>query len=90
MATSAKMLLYGVGFVMDTMLLVITVIWSDPMWRGLFAAVNGMYYSQKPAFDTGILVVIPGIFYGMLAVIWFAMLYCLLTAPVNDVTYPYG
>ena len=90
MATSAKMLLAGIGFVGDTLLLIITVVWSDPMWKGLFMAVNGMYYSTKPVIDPGILVVIPGIFYGMLAVIWFGMLYVLLTLPAGDVTYPYG
>ena len=90
MVTSAKMLLLGIGFVGNTLLLIITVIWSDPLWHGLFQAVHGMYYSSKPVIDPGILVVIPGIFYGMLAVMWFAMLYCLVTAPASDISYPYG
>jgi hypothetical protein len=90
MARSAQMLLYGIGFVADTMILIVTVVWSDPVWKGLFAAVNGMSYGRAPPLDMSIINVIPGIFYGMLAVMWFALLYCVIMAAINQVDYQYG
>jgi hypothetical protein len=90
MTSSPRMLLTGIAFLVNTVVLVISAVFFDPVWSGLTYAIYGIKYSKAPVIDPGITVFIPGLYFGMLLCMWFALLYCVYMESIRREDYPYG
>jgi len=89
MTSSARMLMAGLALVVDTVIIIISAIWSDMIFRPLYAATMGFQYGSKPPLDPGMTLVIPGIYFGMLLCMWFALLYCVYMESIRNEGMPH-
>lgn len=90
MATSAQMLLAGIAFIMDTVVLIVSAIFGDAVFKPLTAWYYSFQYATPPAIDPGIITWIFPVYFLMLILIWFALLLSLYLMVVRDVSYPGG
>jgi hypothetical protein len=90
MATSAQMLLAGIAFMTDTMVLIVSAIFGDAVFKPLLAWYYSFPYTGTTLIDPGIITWIFPMYYLMLILIWFALLLSLFLLSIRDVTYPGG
>ena len=90
MATSAQMLLAGIAFIVDTVVLIVSAIFGDAVFKPLLIWYYSFQYSSPPVIDPGIVTWMPVIYFGMLIIIWFTLLLSMYLMVVRDVTYPGG
>lgn len=90
MASSAAMLLAGLAFITDTVVLIISVVWGTAVFKPLFTWYYSFNYQSAPPIDPGIIWWIGPVYYGMLIAMWFALLYSLYSMSIYRVDYGYG
>jgi hypothetical protein len=84
------MLMAGLALLVDTVVIIISVIWSSAIINPLTTWYYSFQYTSPPPIDPGIITPVWPIYYGMLICIWFALLYCVYAASISEITYPYG
>jgi hypothetical protein len=86
----AMALLSGLALIVDTFVLfTLAWVWSV-IFNPIFSWAASFQYSKAPVLDIGQLTPIPGIFYGLLIVLWIALVACLIYALTSDVDYGFG
>jgi amino acid permease len=87
---AAMALLSGIALIVDTyVLFTIAWVWSV-VFNPIFAWAASFQYGKAPVLDIGLMTPIPGIFYGLLLFLWFALVACLIYALAAEVDYGYG
>jgi hypothetical protein len=90
MAVSARMLLAGLAFMTDTVVLVISAIWADAVFKPLLTWYYSFQYVTTPVIDPGIIWWVFPVYFSMLICMWFALLYSLYALSIQNVNYQYG
>jgi hypothetical protein len=90
MATSAQMLLAGLAFIVDTVVLIVSAIWGDAVFKPLLTWYYSFQYTSPPPLDPGIIWWVPPVYFGMLIAMWLALLYSLYSMSIYQVSYQYG
>jgi hypothetical protein len=90
MATSAQMLMAGLAFIVDTVVLIISAIWGSAIIKPLMTWYYSFQYTSAPPIDPGMIWWIWPVYYFMLILMWFALLYALYSMSISRVDYPYG
>lgn len=90
MATSAQMLLAGLAFITDTVILIVSAIWGSAVFKPLLTWYYSFQYSTAPPIDPGIIWWVFPVYYTMLIAMWFALLYSLYAMSIQRVDYGYG
>jgi hypothetical protein len=90
MATSAQMSLAGIAFIVDTVVLIVSAIFWDAVFKPLTTWYYSFTYSGPPVIDPGIITWIFPVYFLMLILMWFALLLSLYLMVVRDVSYPGG
>jgi hypothetical protein len=84
------MLLAGLAFIVDTVVLLISAIWGDAVFKPLLTWYYSFNYTTTPPLDPGIIWWVPTVYYGMLICMWLALLYSLYAMSIYKVDYQYG
>ena len=87
MATSGQMIAAGIAFVVDTVLLIYFSFIVDKVFQPIVRWAYAFQYSKEPPFDQGIMTWIFPSFYGMLVLMWFALLAGMYLISINRATY---
>lgn len=90
MATSAQMLLAGLAFIVNTLVLIISAVTGDVVFKPILTWYYSFQYTSTPPIDPGIIWWVFPVYYAMLIGIWFALLYSLYSMTVAKVDYQYG
>jgi len=90
MASSSTMLLAGLAFITDTVVLLISAIWGSAVFKPLLTWYYSFNYTSAPPLDPGIIWWVFPVYYGMLIAMWFALLASLYLMSIQRVDYPYG
>ena len=90
MASSSQMLLAGIAYVLCTFTLIWCAFIGDRVFQPIMKWYYSFQYQSPPVIDPGIVTWMPVIYFGMLIIIWFALLLSLYLMVVRDVTYPGG
>ena len=90
MASSSTMLLAGLAFITDTVVLLISAIWGSVVFKPLMTWYYSFNYTSAPPLDPGIIWWIFPVYYGMLIAMWFALLVSLYLMSIQRVDYTYG
>jgi hypothetical protein len=90
MAVSARMLLAGLAFMTDTVVLIISALWADVVFHPLFTWYYSFQYTKTPVIDPGVIWWIGPVYFGMLICMWLALLYSLYAMSIQTVDYQYG
>ena len=90
MASSSTMLLAGLAFIVDTVVLIISAIWGSVVFKPLLTWYYSFNYTSTPPIDQGIIWWVFPVYYGMLIAMWFALLISLYIMSIQRVDYPYG
>ena len=87
---AAMALIAGLALIVDTFVLfTLAWVWSV-IFNPIFSWAASFAYSKKPVLDLGLMTPIPGIFYGLLIVLWIALVLALIYALASNVDYGYG
>jgi hypothetical protein len=86
MASSAQMLLAGIAFMMDTVVLIVSAIFGDAVFKPLLAWYYSFQYASPPVIDPGIITWIFPVYFLMLLLMWFSLLLSLYLMSIRDVT----
>ena len=90
MATAAQMMLAGIAFIVDTVVLIVSAIFGDAVFKPLTSWYYTFQYSSNPVIDPGIITWIFPVYFLMLILMWFALLLSLYLMSIRDVSYPGG
>ena len=90
MASSSQMLLSGLAFIVNTLVLIISAIWGSAVFQPLLTWYYSFEYVSTPPIDPGMIWWVFPAYYGMLIAMWFALLYSLYSMTVSRVDYGYG
>lgn len=90
MASSGQMLLAGLAFITDTVVLIISAIWGSAVIKPLLVWYYSFNYVKAPPLDPGIIWWVFPVYYGMLIAMWIALLISLYYMSISDVTYQQG
>jgi hypothetical protein len=87
MSSSPRMLRAGTYFVVGTPILILLAIIFSPIWEKL----GGWVFASEPGpIDTGLVAIVPTLFYGMILLVWFGLLVGLLYEVIRREDYVYG
>jgi hypothetical protein len=84
------MLLAGLAFIVNTLVLLISAIWGSAVFQPLLTWYYSFEYQSTPVIDPGIIWWVFPVYYGMLIAMWFALLYSLYMMTIQRVDYQYG
>lgn len=84
------MLLAGLAFIVDTVVLLISAIWGSAVYKPLLTWYYSFDYSATPPIDPGTIWWIGAVYYGMLIAMWFALLFSMYAMIIYRVDYRYG
>ena len=90
MASSGAMMLAGLAFVTDTVVLIISAIWGSAVIKPLMTWYYSFNYGTTPALDPGIIWWIWPVYYSMLILMWIALLISLYYMSIVRVNYQQG
>jgi hypothetical protein len=90
MASSGAMLLAGLAFITDTVVLIISAIWGSAVIKPLMTWYYSFNYGTQPPLDPGIIWWIWPVYYWMLIAMWFALLISLYYMSIVRVDYQQG
>lgn len=90
MASPAAMLLAGLAFITDTVVLIISAIWGDAVFKPLLVWYYSFNYQSPPPIDPGVIWWVFPVYFGMLIAMWFALLYSLYSMSIYREDYGYG
>ena len=90
MANSGQMLLAGLAFITDTVVLIISAIWGSAIIKPLLVWYYSFDYGTAPPLDPGIIWWVFPVYYGMLIAMWIALLISLYYMSIYRVDYQQG
>jgi len=90
MASSGAMLLAGLAFITDTVVLIISAIWGSAVIKPLMTWYYSFNYGTTPPLDPGIIWWIWPVYYWMLIAMWIALLISLYYMSIYRVDYQQG
>jgi hypothetical protein len=90
MATAAQMMLAGIAFIVDTVVLIVSAIFGDAVFKPLLTWYYSFNYASTPVIDPGIITWAIPVYYLMLILMWFALLLSMYLMSIRDVSYPGG
>jgi hypothetical protein len=89
MASSAQVLAAGIAFIGCTFTLIVSAYLGDMIFHPIFSWMNSFQYSSAPPLDPGMMSWIPRLYFGLLILMWLALLFALASMAMNKVTYQY-
>ena len=88
MVSMYRMAMAGIAFIVNTVALILFAAIGDKVFTPLMTWYYGFHWNIT-FFNPGIVTWIFPVFYGMLLVLWFVLLYCVVSMIIQKEAYPY-